>query len=133
MTGLDQANSGRVGYEDQMPWNFTQTLPQTFRDAGYQTQCIGKMHVYPARKRLGFDHVTLHDGYLHVDRHYDGAYGASFEQSSDYLKFLKASWGRKPTSWMTASIVIPGWPGHGLMRRPSDPTNWLVTEAIEFP
>ena len=132
LTGLDQANSGRVGYEDQMPWNFTQTLPQTFRDAGYQTQCIGKMHVYPARKRLGFDHVTLHDGYLHVDRHYDGAYGASFEQSSDYLKFLKAQLGPQ------ADLMDDGLNCNSWMARPwpyaeaLHPTNWLVTEAIEF-
>lgn len=42
LTGLDQQNSGRVGYEDEVPWNFTNTLPQTFHDMGYQTESIGK-------------------------------------------------------------------------------------------
>ena len=73
LTGMDQSSTGRVGYEDEVPWNYTNTLPQTFRDWGYQTECIGKMHVYPSRKRMGFDHVVLHDGYLHVDRKYDKA------------------------------------------------------------
>src|SRR5699024_10028976 len=53
LSGLDQENSKRVGYEDKVPWNFTNTLPKTFRDFGYMTECIGKMHVYPSRNRLG--------------------------------------------------------------------------------
>ena len=42
LTGMDQEKSGRVGYEDEVPWNYTNTLPQTFKDLGYQTECIGK-------------------------------------------------------------------------------------------
>lgn len=37
------------------------TLPRLlFREGGYQTNAIGKMHFSPARARLGFEHVTLH-------------------------------------------------------------------------
>ena len=93
LTGLDPKNSGRVGYEDEVPWNYERTLPSTFKNFGYQTECIGKMHVYPSRKRLGFDHVLLHDGYLHVDRKYDKRYGEQFEYSSDYLMYLKEGLG----------------------------------------
>ncbi|HFN7448014.1 TPA: sulfatase-like hydrolase/transferase, partial [Streptococcus pneumoniae] len=28
LTGLDQDKSGRVGYQDEVPWNFTNTLPK---------------------------------------------------------------------------------------------------------
>jgi arylsulfatase len=35
------------------------TLAQTFRDAGYQTYAVGKLHVYPQRDRIGFDDVIL--------------------------------------------------------------------------
>ena len=35
------------------------TLPQVFRDAGYQAQAVGKLHVYPQRCRIGFDEVIL--------------------------------------------------------------------------
>lgn len=45
LTGMDQEASGRVGYEDEVPWNYTNTLPQTFKDLGYQTECIGKMQI----------------------------------------------------------------------------------------
>ncbi|WP_061842702.1 sulfatase-like hydrolase/transferase, partial [Streptococcus pneumoniae] len=93
LTGLDQDKSGRVGYQDEVPWNFTNTLPKVFKDMGYQTECIGKMHVFPSRQRLGFDHVLLHDGYLHVDRKYDKAYGSQFDYASDYLAFLKGKVG----------------------------------------
>ncbi len=46
-----------VGYEDEVPGTIRIIPSQTFKDLGYQTECIGKMHVYPRRKRLGFDHV----------------------------------------------------------------------------
>lgn len=37
------------------------TLPQVFRDAGYQAFAVGKMHVYPQRDRIGFDDVILNE------------------------------------------------------------------------
>jgi arylsulfatase A-like enzyme len=37
------------------------TLPQVFRDAGYQTFAVGKMNVYPQRNRIGFDEVILNE------------------------------------------------------------------------
>ncbi len=72
LNGLGPGHLGRVGYTNALELH--PDPAQTFRDAGYQTQCIGKMHVYPARKRLVLT-MTLHDGYLCVDRHHDGAYG----------------------------------------------------------
>lgn len=132
LTGLDQEHSGRIGYEDEVPWNFTNTLPQTFKDMGYQTQSIGKMHVYPSRKRLGFDNVILHDGYLHVDRKYDKPFGRSFDYSSDYLAFLKGELGYR------ADIIDNGMNCNSWEARPWQeeeylhPTNWTVSEAIKF-
>ncbi|MBD3331714.1 sulfatase-like hydrolase/transferase, partial [candidate division GN15 bacterium] len=35
------------------------TLPQAFRNAGYQAYAVGKLHVYPQRDRIGFDEVIL--------------------------------------------------------------------------
>lgn len=132
LSGLDQDNSGRVGYEDEVPWNFADTMPKTFKHQGYQTECIGKMHVYPSRKRLGFDHVLLHDGYLHVDRKYNKYYGEQFEHSSDYLMFLKQSLGHK------ADLIDDGLNCNSWDARPwlhseeLHPTNWIVTEGINF-
>lgn len=132
LTGMDQENTGRVGYEDEVPWNFTNTLPQTFADAGYQTENIGKMHVYPSRKRLGYQHVLLHDGYLHVDRKYDKPYGEQFEYSSDYLDFIKQELGHD------ADIIDDGMNCNSWEARPwplpekYHPTNWVVSESIKF-
>lgn len=33
-------------------------LAQVFRDAGYQTGAVGKLHVYPPRDRIGFEEVV---------------------------------------------------------------------------
>ncbi|WP_125705760.1 arylsulfatase [Lacticaseibacillus daqingensis] len=132
LTGMDQETSGRVGYEDEVPWHFTHTLPQTFKDFGYQTECIGKMHVYPARKRLGYDHVLLHDGYLHADRKYAKPYGSQFEYTDDYLDFLKGKLGHD------ADIIDDGVNCNSWEARPwphaeaLHPTNWVVSESIKF-
>ncbi|MFH1377197.1 MAG: sulfatase-like hydrolase/transferase [Planctomycetota bacterium] len=34
-------------------------LPECFRDAGYQTGAVGKLHIYPQRMRIGFGDVLL--------------------------------------------------------------------------
>lgn len=35
------------------------TIADAFRDSGYQTTAVGKLHVYPPRARAGFDEVIL--------------------------------------------------------------------------
>ncbi|MBF0787003.1 MULTISPECIES: arylsulfatase [unclassified Streptococcus] len=132
LTGLDQDHSGRVGYEDEVPWNFKNTLPQTFKDMGYQTECIGKMHVYPSRKRLGFDHVLLHDGYLHIDRKYDKPYGSQFEYANDYLTFLKTNLGHQ-VDLMDNGLNCNSWEARPWQHEEYlHPTNWVVSEGIRF-
>ncbi|MBS5333270.1 MAG: sulfatase-like hydrolase/transferase, partial [Subdoligranulum variabile] len=42
-TGMSQEHTGRVGYEDLVPWNYTHTLAGELSKAGYYTQCVGKM------------------------------------------------------------------------------------------
>lgn len=132
LTGLDQENSGRVGYEDEVPWNFTNTLPKVFTDLGYQTECIGKMHVYPSRKNLGFEHVELDDGYLDVDRRYNKVVKSQFEYANDYLDFLKEKMGHR------ADIINDGVHCNSWEVKPWSlpedvhPTNWIVTESIKF-
>lgn len=60
MTGTPPRTHGdRVfGTTTPMPPGLT-TLPQAFRDAGYQAYSVGKLHVYPPRDRIGFDDVQL--------------------------------------------------------------------------
>lgn len=46
-TGMEQSHHGRVGYEDNIPWNYAHTMAGELSKAGYYTQCVGKMHVHP--------------------------------------------------------------------------------------
>src|SRR5699024_1307862 len=89
LTGMNQTNHGRVGYEDEVPWNYEHTLPGELADAGYHTQCVGKMHVYPTRNLCGYHNVVLHDGYMHYNRDKRTPSGRSFSEVDDYLRWLK--------------------------------------------
>ncbi|MHC5268530.1 arylsulfatase [Enterococcus sp. LJL98] len=132
MTGLSQVNHGRVGYEDGVPWTYEQTLGTQLKKAGYQTQVVGKMHVYPERNRLGFDHVELHDGYLHANRQQKKPHQTQYVGSDDYLRWLREKKGP------TADIIDDGLDCNSWMARPFmesedlHPTNWVVTKSIEF-
>lgn len=132
-TGQSPERHGRWGYRDGVP--FTQAHPVTMqgalRDAGYQTQAIGKMHVYPERSRCGFDDVKLHDGFLHFGRRYGGR---NLEAHDDYLTWLR----RQPGSHAGADYFDDGVGCNSMVAIPWNqreelhPTNWVVTEALDF-
>src|SRR5689334_15257738 len=88
-TGLTQRSHGRVGYRDGVPWNYPVTIAGEFTRNGYQTQAIGKLHVYPERSQMGFQHVILHDGYLHFARKRPRDIGLV----DDYLPWLREKTG----------------------------------------
>lgn len=132
-TGLKQASHGRVGYQERVPWNYKTTLPGELAKSGYHTQCVGKMHVYPARNLLGFHNVVLHDGYLHYNRNkHDIAVQEHYDEVDDYLQWLR---GQVPGADLldlgldcNASTVARPWtlPEH------LHPTNWTVSQSIDF-
>ena len=69
MTGTSPAANGDRTFESyplQGP-----TLAQCFRDAGYQTNAVGKLHVNPQRARIGFDEVLLSEEGRIEDRKVD--------------------------------------------------------------
>ena len=84
LTGLNQHHTGRIGYRDGVPWDYPVTVASEFTRHGYQTEAIGKLHVYPERSQMGFQHVVLHDGFLHFQRQD----GRSHERLEDYLPWL---------------------------------------------
>lgn len=62
MTGTGARTHGdRVFNETLRMDPLLPTLPQVFRDAGYQAQAVGKLHVYPQRDRIGFDETLIHE------------------------------------------------------------------------
>lgn len=129
MTGLSPENHGRVGYRDKIPWDYDITMAGELTRRGYQTHCVGKLHAYPERNKLGFETVELHDGYLHAvrDRTDDR------ELDDDYLNWLRAETGRPDADYFEHgincnSIVARPWP----MAEHLHPTNWVMTRGIDF-
>ena len=131
-TGLSQRNTGRVGYEDRVDWNYEITMAGELTKSGYYTQCVGKMHVHSLRNYLGFNNVRLHDGYLHEYRYPNVSYGENQLIADDYFYWLKDQKG------ISADVVNTGLDCNGWVSRPwiydemSHPTNWVVTESIDF-
>jgi len=127
-TGLSQASHGRVGYRDGVPWNYSTTLAGEFTRHGYQTQAIGKMHVYPERSQMGFQNVILHDGFLHYAR----KMGRAYDLVDDYIPWLRAQLGRE------ADYFDHGVNCNSYVARPWDkdealhPTNFVITQACDF-
>lgn len=134
MTGMSQESHGRVGYEDQVPWDYEHTLAGELAEAGYHTQCVGKMHVYPARHLCGFHNVLLHDGYMHYNRYkHSTKAGESFDAVDDYLNWLREK------SNVERDLLDLGLDcNSSVTARPWDlpesyhPTNWVVSESIDF-
>lgn len=126
-TGLSQRSHGRVGYQDGVPWEYPVTLAGEFTRHGYQTQAVGKMHVYPERWLAGFQHVVLHDGYLHFARK-----GHHLDRIDDYIPWLRER------SDAAADYFDHGVNCNSVVARPWDkpealhPTNFVVTQGIDF-
>ena len=131
-TGLSQESHGRVGYRDGVRWSYPHTLAGEFSKAGYHTQCVGKMHVSPARNLLGFHNVLLNDGYMHHGRAYTENVYDNFEGCNDYLYWLKSQKG------IDADIIDDGMEVNSWVSRPYlyeekfHPTNWTVSQSIDF-
>ncbi len=130
LTGMCPRHHGRVGYLDGVPWTYEHTLPRSFTQAGYQTKCIGKMHVHPIRSRQGFEDVELHDGFLH---HYRSPLNPYYENqmiADDYL-FEMQGLGRK-------DITDTGIECNGSVARPwpyeekTHPTYWVADRVLDF-
>ncbi|PVE15334.1 arylsulfatase [Clostridium perfringens] len=132
LTGMSQKFHGRVGYEDGVSWNYENTIASEFSKAGYHTQCIGKMHVYPERNLCGFHNIMLHDGYLHFARNKEGKAATQIEQCDDYLKWFREKKGHN------VDLIDIGLDCNSWVSRPwgyeenLHPTNWVVNESIDF-
>jgi arylsulfatase A-like enzyme len=61
MTGQTPRTHGDRVFDDSLNMPKVTTLAQAFRDAGYQADAVGKLHVTPQRDRIGFDSVILDD------------------------------------------------------------------------
>jgi len=93
------------------------TLPQVFRDAGYQAFAVGKLHVYPQRNRIGFDDVIL----CEEGRHHLGG------GMDDYEMFLvREGYAGQELTHAMGNNVYTTRPWH--LPETCHPTNWTVRE-----
>lgn len=128
-TGLSQTSTSKVGYKDGVPFDYPVTIASEFTRHGYQTQAIGKLHVFPERSQIGFQNVLLHDGYLHFARKKPRDIGLV----DDYLPWL-----REKTGDPKADYFDNGLNCNSQVARPWDkdealhPSTWIVSEAQEF-
>ena len=122
-TGLTPSGHGRLGYRDEIPWEYDDMLPEVLSRAGYQTHCVGKTHFYPQRKHCGFDSLES----------YEGLQGLTGGFVNDYHEWLREKTGRPMADTE-----------HGLNNnaaftaRPSPlpeelhNNTWVVTRGLEF-
>ncbi len=128
MTGLKPRTHGRVGYQDGVTWNYPVTLAGEFTRHGYQTQAVGKMHVYPERSQMGFQNVILHDGFMHYARRDR----KNLDLVDDYLPWLREQTGRNVDYFEHGvncnSVVARPWDKEEYLH----PTNYVTAQAIDF-
>ena len=128
LTGMNHRRHGRVGYHPDISWDYPATIASVLAEAGYLTHAVGKMHVWPARRRMGFHDVDLHDGYTAEGRRQL----SNFEQVDDYLPWLRLR------SHSEADIVDAalGCNGYDVRPWPMDdrlhPHAWAVSRAVDF-
>ena len=131
-TGRRQEKHGRVGYEDGIDWNYDHMLAEEMSNHGYQTECIGKMHVHPVRKHCGFQTLKLHDGYLGHYRDNNIAHNQHQEVTDDYLYFLKDHVGQH-ADFNATGPECNSWITHPwIYEERLHPTNWVADETIRF-
>lgn len=129
-TGMRPEHHGRVGYEDGVRWDYPNTLAGCFTQAGYQTQCVGKMHVHPLRSRQGFEAVELHDGYLHFNR--SARIPRVYHQhiADDYFYWMQGMGHKDVTDTGLQCNSYPARPW--VYEEALHPTNWVTDRAIDF-
>lgn len=142
MTGTTTKTHGdRVfGTTNTMPKHLP-TIADAFRGAGYQTLCVGKLHVYPPRDRIGFDNVLLseegrphlggpddHDIYL-ADQ---GHPGKQFLHGMNNNNYMHRAWHLPEdchvTNWASFTMARE-------MRRrdPTRPAFWCLSYTAPHP
>jgi len=128
-TGLDQRHHGFVGYHDGLDWKYEVTMPGLLAEAGYHTQCVGKMHVHPPRNLMGFHNVVLHDGYLHRQRGKRDEYGLY----DDYTPWLREKMGRQDVDYIDTGVGCNGYVARPwIYDEMLHPTSWVTTQGIDF-
>ena len=142
MTGADTRTHGDRVFNTVAPWpHHLTSLPQAFRDAGYQAHAVGKLHVYPPRDRIGFDDVQLAEEgrpHLGVIDDYEifladrGFTGQQFAGGMNNNNYMHRPWHLPEechvTNWATQTIC------RTIKRRdPTRPAFWYLSYTAPHP
>ena len=139
MTGLSPRRHGDRVYSDRMEMPDVPTLADTFRQNGYQTLAVGKLHVYPQRNRIGFEDVILAEEGRYelgtVDDYQiwlgeNGYLGQEFMHGMGNNTYYTRPWHlderSHPTNWVTMEMI------HQIKRK--DPTRpFFFYCSYQFP
>lgn len=120
-TGKTPNNTGFIGYQDGVVWDYKRTMMSVLRDNGYQTINVGKTHFYPQRAHLGFEINHMYDA---------GKVEPSFQ--SDYHIWLKKETNGNITDTANDfdgnSYLHYNWDAPEYLH----PTAWNTNQAIHF-
>ncbi|RMD75163.1 MAG: sulfatase [Lentisphaerae bacterium] len=124
LSGLHPDTHGMHSNVEGEEFNPPRTLPGVLRDAGYQTEMIGKMHMFPQGKCFGFEHIVLSEtpNFRPTSR---------FQKRNDYVDYLRSQ-------GIQEHPCINGITSNSRVARPSwlpeehHHNTWLVKEAARF-
>jgi len=139
-TGTTPRTHGDRVFRKSGPMPKLPTVAQTFRDAGYQANCVGKLHVYPERDRIGYDdvllseegrpHLTVDDYSMYLSDH--GFTGQGFTHGMANNNYLHRNWHLPEhchtTNWATTQMC------RTIKRRdPTRPAFWTLSYEAPHP
>lgn len=140
MTGTTPRTHGDRVFRKTEPMPNIPTLASCFRDADYQAFCVGKLHVYPERDRIGFDdvllseegrpHLAIDDYSLYLSDH--GHTGMAFAHGLPNNNYAHRPWHLPEhchvTNWATQAIC------RTIKRRdPTRPGFWTLSYEAPHP
>lgn len=118
LSGMEPAHHGMVGYRDGIGWELPHALPNELAQAGYQTELVGKLHMYPHRKRYGFQHMAWAD---------------SPAARNDYTDWLADNGATAIEAGLAHGVSANGWVGRPFhLPEELSHTNWCAREAVRF-
>jgi arylsulfatase A-like enzyme len=128
MSGQAPDVQGMVGFQGGVDWTPPHTLAGELSRAGYQCEMVGKLHLYPPRKRFGFHRLLLADSTRGGNNDYvdwlagPGSVGQSTTAAAPLDRWAMAH-GASPNGWI-------GRPTH--LHETQTHAFWCVSNAIEL-
>ena len=119
-TGQRPTTHGRLGYRDQVPWHYQDTLAEVLSGSGYQTHCVGKTHFFPQRLPLGFESLDSYEGLQNFGGGYVNDY---FEWLKERTDIQERDHGLGSNSWVAGVSLLP---------EELHNNSWVVTRGIDF-